>query len=204
MTEFRPATKKQLFALYCIYKKDFRNENLSLEEASALISSSKKEDNSNSKPTKSTKKVAKKSTKKEDLEYVEIYKNAKKYADEKIKEIKTTPMVVVQRKNPLDDKSEIVQSWVVDGGLCGFSWLVLKATTTENRKMISQLKKAGIIKIKDGRCNGGDFIKGSESGYALFSKAKTQSQQINTAWINAVDTYLSKHNIKLETYSRLD
>lgn len=33
----RPATKKQLWTLYCLSKKDYRNENLSVEEASDLI-----------------------------------------------------------------------------------------------------------------------------------------------------------------------
>ena len=35
--DFRPATKRQLYALYCITKQDYRNSNLSFEEASNLI-----------------------------------------------------------------------------------------------------------------------------------------------------------------------
>lgn len=36
-TEFIPATSRQLWALYCITKKDYRNENLSKEDAAKLI-----------------------------------------------------------------------------------------------------------------------------------------------------------------------
>lgn len=35
------ATRKQLWALYCIYKKDYRNSNLTVEEASELIGAAK-------------------------------------------------------------------------------------------------------------------------------------------------------------------
>lgn len=42
--DFRPATKRQLYTLYCITKQDYRNSNLSIEEASNLI---QKYDNSN-------------------------------------------------------------------------------------------------------------------------------------------------------------
>jgi hypothetical protein len=37
-----PATKKQLWALYCIYKKDYRNDNLTIQQASDLISQGNK------------------------------------------------------------------------------------------------------------------------------------------------------------------
>ncbi len=39
--EFVPATKKQLWALFCIYKKDFRDLKISLNQASDIISKSK-------------------------------------------------------------------------------------------------------------------------------------------------------------------
>ena len=37
MKDFRPATRKQTYAIYCLLKKDVRNENLSLEQASEMI-----------------------------------------------------------------------------------------------------------------------------------------------------------------------
>lgn len=37
------ATKKQLWAIYCLLKKDYRNSNLSKDEASIIISNAKKE-----------------------------------------------------------------------------------------------------------------------------------------------------------------
>lgn len=36
-TEFKPATKRQTWALYCLTHKDYRSENLSAEQASNLI-----------------------------------------------------------------------------------------------------------------------------------------------------------------------
>jgi hypothetical protein len=41
-------------------------------------------------------------------------------------ECEVVPMVVQQHKNMLDDNSPVEQSWVVEGGVCGFAWLSIK------------------------------------------------------------------------------
>jgi hypothetical protein len=203
--EFKPATKKQLYALYCIYKKDYRNDNLSLDEAYKLIKDAKQ---SNYKTTIKikTKTIVKKNNAKlkkvkvkinnNEIDYVKIYNEAKEYAFKTIENFKPTPMVVQQRYSPLDDNSPVKQSWYIESGVCGFAFANIKSTTKENRQFIKQLKDNGILE--------NEFIKGGRPGYTIYSKARTQSYETNIKWINAFESYLEKFNIKIQTESRLD
>lgn len=193
------ATKKQLYALYCIYKQDFRNQDLTREEASALISQA---NNSPGSVLEKENKSAsyKKSTKPVETNWVSIYQEAKEYASESIKTVKPTPMIVSQHSNPLNDRSPVIKEYYVESGICGNAFLRIPFDNTTNRKFVNALKKAEIIKER----TRGEVWKHEESGYMLYSKARTQSYEINTAWCNAVGSYLDKHGISTYVESRLD
>lgn len=47
--------------------------------------------------------------------------------------VKVTPMVVLERENPMDDTSPVKQEWHVDGGPCGFAWVRIKGNTRFGR-----------------------------------------------------------------------
>ncbi len=103
----RPATKRQRWALFCITKKDYRNADVSFEEASRIIS----EANEN-KP-----------------DYAAIWNEASEAGLKALRECKPTPMVVQQHANVLDDNSPVVKQWGAPEGVCGFAWINVKGNT---------------------------------------------------------------------------
>ena len=72
------ATSRQLWALYCITKRDYRNDNLSKKEASELIASFKDGKSPVKAKTTTTKKVSKKDSL--ETEFV-------KYEDSRMREV---------------------------------------------------------------------------------------------------------------------
>lgn len=115
------ATKKQLWALFCITKKDYRDSDISFEEASRLI----EEANRNKK------------------DYVSILEMAEKAGMEAHEAKIPVPMIVQQHSNVLDDNSEVEKQWYVPSGICGFAWVVIPYKG-EGIKFINALKKKGI------------------------------------------------------------
>jgi hypothetical protein len=55
-----------------------------------------------------------------------------------MKTAKTTPMVVTQHANPMDDKSPAVKQWYVPEGPCGFAWVNISPA---RGKLVAELKK---------------------------------------------------------------
>lgn len=93
----RSASSRQLWALYCITKRDYRNDNLSYEEASALIKKLGKKDY--------VKKPNKKSNKNSmEEQFIEFYK------------ANIMPEVVASLKEALDIKTIIVEDTSVVRG----------------------------------------------------------------------------------------
>jgi hypothetical protein len=54
----------------------------------------------------------------------------------------TTPMVVSQHANPLDENSPVKQEWVVPDGPCGFAWVTIKPATSAFAKWVKQYRRA--------------------------------------------------------------
>ena len=107
-----PATKKQLWALFCIYKKDFRNQGLTKGEAAEMISKAQEE-----KPYVKTKG---KSLDKQICEHIETYLKPK--LDKKMEEAFGMQSVV----GDADLEGNLVpggKRYKFFGGGCGFAWL---------------------------------------------------------------------------------
>lgn len=108
-----PATKKQLWALFCIYKKDFRDQGLTKGEAAEMISKAQEE-----KPYVKTKG---KSLDKQICEHIENYLKPK--LDKKMEEAFGMKSVV----GDADMEGNLVpggKRYKFFGGGCGFAWLV--------------------------------------------------------------------------------
>ena len=102
-----------------------------------------------------------------------------------------TPMMVVQRENPLDDKSDVVQAWNVPSGICGFASVV--TTAHGNSKFVKHLKKVG-----EGR-------KQYYGGYcAKRVREFGQSYEQKVAYAHAFADVLKKYDIEAYVEDRLD
>lgn len=107
-----PATKKQLWALFCIYKKDFRDQGLTKGAAAEMISKAQEE-----KPYVKTKG---KSLDKQICEHIETYLKPK--LDEKMEEAFGMQSVV----GDADLEGNLIpggKRYKFFGGGCGFAWL---------------------------------------------------------------------------------
>lgn len=49
-----------------------------------------------------------------------------------------TPMTVIQRSNPLDDRSAVVYRETVDDGPCGFAWIIVKPGTSKFARWLKE------------------------------------------------------------------
>lgn len=182
----RMMTKRQGWALYCITKKDYRNEGLTYDEASKLI----KElgDPNYVKKTKDTK----------ENEAQKIMDAAIEAGMEALNKKIPTPMVVQQHANMLDDNSPVAQSWVVDSGVCGFADIRFKANTTPNRKFLAGLKKAGLVGEH------GVWSKSYQGGYSYWVSQGGQSLERKEAFAYAFRKVLEANGISAYVSSRMD
>jgi len=58
--------------------------------------------------------------------FQELYTKALQAGQKAFDDAVPTPMVVQQHANMFDDSSEVTQSWVVNDGVCGFAWLLIR------------------------------------------------------------------------------
>ena len=185
---YTTATKRQLWALYCITKKDYRNENLSYEEASKLIKELGDPNYVKKHPIK-------------DNEAVKISQEALEAGMAALNNAKPTPMVVQQHANVMDDNSPVNKSWVVDGGVCGFAWISFKANTPANRKFLAGLKKA---KLAGDANSGAKWTKSYQGGFSYWVSQGGQSMERKEAFAHAFATVLEKYGLTVYVGSRMD
>lgn len=169
------ATKKQLWALFCITKKDYRDSDISFEEASRLI----EEANRNKK------------------DYVSILEMAEKAGMEAHEAKIPVPMIVQQHSNVLDDNSEVEKQWYVPSGVCGFAWVVIPYKG-EGIKFINALKKKGIFK------ENGKISKSYYGGYHYWVSTMTQSMEKKEAFAREFSRVLQENGIDCYPTSRMD
>lgn len=215
----RPATKKQLWALFCMTKEDHRDKGLTISEASKMIGelkAAKKKKYPGCVDIKTGKKV--KVTTKGMVEYEDadctggakklvlpefLWSRAKKAGDAALEACAPTPMVVQQHANPMDDDSPVEKSWFVEGGVCGFATIHVKLKTKNNRTFINGLKRAGICSSDENARTewnkhgyyGGFYYHVSEGGQSMARKE---------AFANAAVEVLRKHGVEAYMMSRMD
>lgn len=100
-----------------------------------------------------------------------------------------TKMVVVERANPFNHNSPVVNRWEVPDGPCGFAWIV----------------------IKDGRSSFGRWLvkqnlarKHYPKGLCIWVHHYNQSMQRKEAHAQAYAAVLRKHGIEAHAASRMD
>jgi len=176
-----PATKRQLWALFCATKKDYRNSNLTKKEASDLLA----------KTNETKPKVLDKSA-------VDIMSEALEAGSNALKVCVPTPMIVSQHTNMLDDNSPVEKSWFVPSGACGFAWVHVPYNTPKNRAFINGLKKVGLVGEHK------SWSKAYNGGYQYWVSVGGQSVELKEAYAHAMANVLSSYDIKAYSQSRLD
>lgn len=99
------------------------------------------------------------------------------------------PMIVAEHASPLDDASPVVQSWQVEGGVCGFAWVTISPGTS---------KAARFAKEHYGARKG--YYGGMELRVSQFG----QSMQKKEAYAGAFAAVLSAAGITAYSGSRMD
>jgi len=121
----RPATRAQRFMLYALSKdKSWYDKELSISEASHQIGILKQEQ-------KYQKLVRAES-------YQTIWQEALAAGEQAMISCTSTPMVVQQHTNMLDDSSPVEKQWFVSGGVCGFAWVNIKPATAKFSRWLTQ------------------------------------------------------------------
>lgn len=138
---------------------------------------------------------------------LDLIKEAESAGQESMQELidskKVRPMVVQQHENTLDDDSPVKESWVVEGGACGFASIRVKCTNGPSRKFINQLKKAGVAGDINSHCEW------SKSGYyggymKSFTLIGGQSLAYKTAYAHGYEGVLAKAGINTWVWTRMD
>ena len=174
------ATSKQLWVLFTMTKKDYRNTGLSKDDASEMIGKLLE-----SKKTKSQKNL-------------DIFNEAVQAGKDALDNCIPKPMVVEQHSNMLNDHSPVEKAWVVEGGVCGFAWVSLKANTPENRSFLNDMKRVGFLKDR------GAFSKAYEGGYQYWVSQGGQSLARKEAFAHAFCKVLTDNGITAYVQSRMD
>lgn len=186
MTDTRMATKRQTWALFCITKKDYRNEGLTYDQASALIKELGDPNyKANSHPVK-------------DNQAVKISQEAMEAGLAALNAVTPVPMVVEQHANVMDDNSPVEKQWIVEDGVCGFAWITFKANTTENRRFLAGLKKAGMVGQNM------QWSKATDGGFSYWVSQGGQSLQKKEAYARAYTDVLNSNGITAHVRSRMD
>ena len=185
------ATTRQTYALFCITKRDYRNDNLTYDEASKLIATL-----GDPNYKQKTKDVVSKDTKFNDA--ARIMEEAVQAGRDAMTACTPTPMVVEQHIDVLNDKSAVTDRYFVSGGVCGFAWVKFKANTTPNRKFLAGLKKAGMV---GEHC---DWSKHYQGGYSYWISEGGQSMEKKEAFARAFADVLHTNGIECYVGSRMD
>lgn len=193
MTTIKTASKRQLWALYCITKQDYRDKNLTYDQASVMI---KELGDPNY-----TKKTV---TKKDDNDAVRIHNEAVEAGMKALNECTPIPMVVEQHVNVLDDNSPVTKAYYVEGGVCGFAEIRFKATTPENRKFLNGCKKAGLAGEDKFENKNVVWTKSYQGGFSYWVSVGGQSMAKKEAFAYAYNEVLNKYGIKAYVSSRMD
>ena len=189
------ATPKMTFALFCATKMDVRNLGLTFEETSMLIGMSKDGKKQEVIDYLVKKGGISKGEVKPKVNWQEVYDNAHKAGMEAARKCVPTPMVVNEHSNPLDDNSEVKNSYYVPQGVCGFSSVKFPANT-------SFAKWAMKNKLADKSYDTGAYI---WVGGQLEEFSCTQSYEIKAAYANAFAKVLRESGLnKVYVESRLD
>ncbi len=119
----------------------------------------------------------------------EIYLTVHKAGLKALRAVTPTPMTVVERENPFDETSEIVDAEYIPEGLCGFTWVVIRPASS---KFARWLLKKGLAS------------RGEGGGVKIWIGGGGQSVERKKAYAKAFAEVLNANGIDAFAESRLD
>lgn len=119
----------------------------------------------------------------------ELYREADAAGKAAAANVQVNPMIIYRRANPLDDASEIIKTYVVNDGVCGFAKVIIKPANSKFAKWLITHELARR------HYEGGVYINVSVYG---------QSLQRKEAYANAFANILADAGINAYMESRLD
>ena len=115
------------------------------------------------------------------------------------------PMIVQEHANMMDDSSQVIQSYHVPDGVCGFAWIKISLTSTPSRQFINALKKAKLATADINSFKDEPFKKSNyHGGYLYWVRQGNQSLQKKETFAGAFAKTLIEAGITCHTGSRMD
>lgn len=124
------------------------------------------------------------------MEAAELYTMADAAGKAAVESLNVVPMNVARRANPFDDTSEVLQSWHVPDGVCGFAWVQVKPANSRFAKYLLKIGAARRDSYNGGVC--------------LWVSAYNQSMQRKEAYATAFAKVLIDNGINAYSDSRMD
>lgn len=137
------------------------------------------------------------------MNYEQVHKEAVEAGFAALKAATPTPMVVSQHAHPFDDSSEVVQSWYVSEGVCGFAWVQVKGNTAFAR-WVRKHHWGDDLDRWVAEAEGGRWSKGYPSGYHFWVWAGGQSYERKLAFARAYAEVLQSYGVEAYASGRLD
>ena len=141
----------------------------------------------------------------EKTDAIKIFDKALQAGNDALNACIPIPMVVQLHKNMAVDSSDVIQSYHVPDGVCGFAWINIRLKNTATRRFINALKKAGLATADINSRNGEPFKKSFyHGGYMYWIHQGNQSMQKKEAFAHAFAGVLLNEGIEAWTGSRMD
>jgi fermentation-respiration switch protein FrsA (DUF1100 family) len=194
-----PASKSQGWAIFLATGYDIRKVNMTKEQASEILTLADKayaettiQNLAKEMGVEITRKTHGKGFKTDSSrpDFQELYDRARAAGYEAVAQLNVAPMVVQKHTDPLNDNSPVVQSWVVEGGPCGFAW----------------------VNIKPGNCSFANWLKKNKlarsdsyyGGVTVWVSEFGQSMARKEAFAYAFAKVISEAGIRAYASSRMD
>lgn len=182
--DMRPATRKQTWALYVITKKDYRDANLTFQQAKEMIEAL----NNESGYTKKTDDAKTKSTK-------NPVKGLKQYMMDNIDYLVSRLQAQMGIVGVIEDDTGSMgnKKWIVRGGGCGFAWAVFDKRSKLGKQIEEEARKIKDEVDKEVIKRG--FTLQQVKEYNLRAHV-FQNEMYNLAYWNLVCDYMTERGIK--------
>lgn len=181
------ATPRQLWALYCATKLNTKNLVIGFEKARDLLNRVNSGQDIREELVNLGCEGLIRGTTSIDLEA--LFRSASDAGQKAVESLKVTPMVVIERENPLDPNSPVKNQYHVPNGPCGFASIV----------------------VRPGNCAFANYLKKKHGAYKHYYggtnfpvRAYGQSMQMKEAYAYAFAKVLNEAGIKASVDSRLD